>query len=190
MKLNQNRGENKLALIIGFGLLIFIFASTGFYLLNSLGNVKQIDKEAQKKSQLNDEVDPTEIIKSFGFIRSISDDSLEFDEAEMLSGDDAIQKGIEDTGCKEEEIYNCIPSLNNDFYIRNKEKTTKKYQLGSEIKIIRTSDFETGEREMPLDEFKNIFTGQNNELSWLKNIPFHIEASGNTIIRITEQYIP
>lgn len=134
----------------------------------------------------------TEPRSRFGFLRSVKENNqnvlIEIDEVEFLSGEEAISAGIEDTGCGRENISDCIPSMNNDFYIRNKDVGTEVYIADPDTKIrIFKNPGSPVLEEAALDRLVSQF---KEPQSFLTAYPFKFTLDGAMIIELEEQYIP
>lgn len=130
--------------------------------------------------------------RKFGFVRNVMENNMnvliEIDEVEFLFGDEAIYAVIEDTECVRENIEECIPSMNNNFYIRNKEKTTDVYIADSETKIrIFVSHGSPVLKDVSLSEFVSEWKKPEPLLS---SYPFMFILDGATLIEFEEQYLP
>lgn len=130
--------------------------------------------------------------RRFGFIRSVEKNGNNFlvtiDPVEFLSGEAAIEAGIEDTDCGREDIAECIPSLNNDFYIRNISTSTEAYNLLSEADIAIFDD--PGSPVLvpaTAEEFAREFQDPG---SYMGSYPWRYILDGATIVLLEEQYTP
>lgn len=128
----------------------------------------------------------------FGLVRGVrrvgQDVVIDVDEVEFLSGEEAIQAGISDTQCTRETISDCVPSLNNDFYIRNVDRQTRPYLLTSETAIILfTHPGGPDLHQATLDDF----VAQAGEpQTHIFAYPFQFIAEGERIVILEEQYLP
>jgi hypothetical protein len=130
--------------------------------------------------------------KMTGYIRAVTAEGpniiLTIDEMEFLSGEEAIQKGVLDTGCARERISDCIPSLNNDFYIRNIGTSTSEYSLSpkADIQIMQNP----GSPELsPLSPSDFPLAFEAPDLL-LDKMPFNFLVDGTVITKVEEQYTP
>ena len=113
---------------------------------------------------------------------------IDIDDIEFLSGEKAIQKGTEDTGCTREQISDCIPSMNNDFYIRNIDKSTKSYEVTSTA-VIHVME-NSGSPDLSTTTFTTFIAEYPNKEKHFGDQPFSFEVKDNVISKITEQYTP
>ncbi len=142
----------------------------------------------QKISKREDKIN----IWRFGFIKDIRDNNqnflLEIDEVEFLSGEEAIGAGILDTDCNRENIYDCIPSLNNDFYIRNSNKELKIYILDKETSV---SVFKNpGSPVLEKISAENLMGQFLDSSRFIKAYPFKFKLDGAIIFELEEVYTP
>ena len=131
-------------------------------------------------------VSRTEEREMLGFVRTTGQDgSLGIDEIQFLSGDEARRLGAEDTECPEERIEECIPSMNNDFYIRNREDATEQFMLADDAEIIiLTSPGSPLLGPVTRAEFLSRFPRPD------LTQPFKMTVRGNVVTRLEEQYTP
>jgi len=130
--------------------------------------------------------------RRFGFIRNVTENNqnvlVEIDSVEFLSGEEAIQAGIEDTDCTRENITDCIPSLNNDFYIRNLATTTEIYIANGDTKIKTFKNPGSPELEdIPMESLVSKFEDSDSSLT---SYPFKFILNGALLTELEEQYIP
>src|SRR3989344_1654041 len=75
----------------------------------------------------------------FGLIRAVEQNNagavITIDEIEFLSGEAAVRAVMEDFNCPQNKVAECAPSMNNDFYLRNTDKTTRNYNITSSSAI-------------------------------------------------------
>lgn len=123
--------------------------------------------------------------KFFGFLRATNGGQLEIDEIEFLSGDEARRLGVEDTGCAPEKIEECIPSMNNGFYIRNIDQSTRAYTLADDAEVIILTNLGSPDLgPITMAEFLSKFPRPDIVQ------PFSFTAKGDAITRVEEQYTP
>jgi len=130
--------------------------------------------------------------KRFGLIQSVRENSqnvlVEMDEVEFLSGEEAIEAGIDDTECERENIYDCIPSMNNDFYIRNVETSTEVYILNDNSEIVLFEN--PGSPELENVTLKEFLEQSQDEDRFITAYPYIYFLDGATIVKLEEQYVP
>lgn len=131
-----------------------------------------------------------------GYIKKIykKDDTdvnlVDFDTVKWLSGEEAIEVAMKDTGCIREEIAygNCVPSLNNGFYIRNKSDkiTTIEITPSAVFKILHGIE----SKEITFSEMQDIFNNTDKEV-WQKNATYRLNTnSNNNVESIIQRYQP
>lgn len=113
---------------------------------------------------------------------------LDIDEMRFLSGKEAAEAGAEDTGCPVERIEECVPSMNNDFYIRNLDAATTTYELpaGAHVSLM-LSPGSPVLSSSTASEFVSLF---KNKDMYLDTFPFNFVVRGNVISSAEEQYVP
>lgn len=121
---------------------------------------------------------PPVYIKSL-YERAGGEKFMNFDNIEMFQGEEAITAAMEDTGCPREKITdgNCAPSLNNNFYIRDKGASKSPLELSKDLKIFNSSGVE-------------ITYEQLKAYQYLATTPFYIEEVDGKVITLIEQYLP
>jgi hypothetical protein len=128
----------------------------------------------------------------FGYIRHLQKNSttiiIEIDKAEFLYGEEAIIKGMQDSGCTRQQISDCIPSLNNDFYIRNIEKSTVSYAIASStaIQIMKNP----GSPDLSNESLEEFLKDYPNKDLLLDQLIFKFKYEPYLITEMTEQYTP
>ncbi|MBI5134079.1 MAG: hypothetical protein HZA81_01715 [Candidatus Taylorbacteria bacterium] len=130
--------------------------------------------------------------RRFGFIRSVEKNGVNFlvtiDPVEFLSGDEAYRKAAEDTDCGEKDAAECVPSLNNDFYIRNISTSTETYNLLPDADI---AIFENPGSPVLVPATSEAFAdGFADPDSFMKAYTFRYLLNGSTIVSLQEQYVP
>lgn len=135
-------------------------------------------------SQLSTQPTPDYSILPMVYIKSLYERDgggkfMKFDNVEMLQGEEAIIAAIEDTKCPREKITdgNCAPSLNNNFYIRDKGERNNSLELSKDVKIFNASGAEITYAEL-------------KAYSSLEATPFYIEEADGKVITLIEQYLP
>lgn len=130
--------------------------------------------------------------RKFGFIRSLKENGAnylaEIDEVEFLYGDEAVSAGVEDTNCTRENIYDCIPSMNNDFYIRNLSTSTETLIVTDGTKISIFSN--PGSPVLVEASPKEFFAKYNDPRELMKSYTFKYVLNGAEIVSLEEQYTP
>lgn len=121
----------------------------------------------------------------FGLIRKVEGNTLVIDEVEFLSGEEARRLAAEDTDCPISKVEECVPSLNNDFYIRNKDTHVQVYVLGQSVSVSilpnpGSPDLASTSVASFLREFPRIGIA----------LPFMFEQENGLIVSAVEQYTP
>ncbi len=124
---------------------------------------------------------------SFGFIRSLSSNAISFDPIEMLSGTIARDQASKDLNCPIDRVEECAPSLNNDYYIRNLDKTAVNFPIDQNtIFSVEANQGSPVLNEVSISEFGNEYSESNN----LRLAPFKIMVKNGRVIKIEQQYLP
>lgn len=123
-----------------------------------------------------------------GYVRDVRQGTVVIDEVEFLSGEVAIAKGAEDTECERENVTECIPSLNNDFYIRNTDRKTAEYPV-SAYPEVRTfvSPGSPVLGNISFEQFRKDFLDPNLLMT---EFVFNFRMSEGEIVKMEEQYTP
>ncbi len=129
------------------------------------------------------------------YFRSVSQSGLsalvEVDEVEMLSGEQATQAAMKDTGCSKEKVVECAASLNNNFYIQNISTTTQKYSITLSTEVYMVSETDTSKLEkIGLLQLKERYDAGELNGTGLRTTPFWITVDNGKILKVEEQYIP
>lgn len=128
----------------------------------------------------------------FGYIRSVTPNNANYlvaiDQVDFLSGDEALTAAVEDTGCPPETIGDCVPSMYNNFYIRNRSEELATYILPpqSTIQIFAHAGAPDLE-EVSLEIFAQRFADKKEVMEMY---PFKIFLDGAIITQLEEQYLP
>lgn len=123
----------------------------------------------------------------YGFIRSFSGRTASIDTVEFLSGTEAKEKAALDTGCPVAKAEECVPSLNNDFYIRNTNKTAEPFDIG--INVVIKIEADQGSPVLAPFSPSGFESAYANDPR-LSNMPFKFIKQGGVIISIEQQYTP
>jgi hypothetical protein len=132
---------------------------------------------------------PTE---HFGYIRSVSTAgptaTLAFDEAQFLSGDVAQRAAEEDGAVETGE------SVPNDYYVRNRDKTTRTLRISNDAKITaKRCQLCRHGRDGQLDAFLASFMKQDRTYATPyrgKYSQYWLTIKGDEVAAIDEQYVP
>jgi hypothetical protein len=127
----------------------------------------------------------------FGFIRAFTDNNtaFDFDSAIWLSGKDGKDAAIAAGVCTEETRTDC---LNNDYFIENTSIKSVRVVVSPDVQVfMQTLKMEeTGEvteREISLENFAELV---NDEALYWNSLPYKITILDNSVIKITEVYVP
>lgn len=115
---------------------------------------------------------------------------VDIDTVEWLDGEEAIEVAIKDTGCIREEIAygNCVPSLNNGFYIRNKSDKIITLEIAPSAVFKILNGIES--KEITFSEMQDIFNNTDKEV-WQKNAIYRLNTNSNNIVEsIIQRYQP
>jgi hypothetical protein len=130
-----------------------------------------------------------------GFLRDVrqSDEGeilLSIDPVEWLTGEEARELAAFDTGCPSETIEDCVPSMNNNFYIRNTDQMALDYVLdpGANISLLVSAgspDLASSSAMLMPERFRT------REMM-MHLFVYHFERSGQSglITHILQQYMP
>lgn len=130
--------------------------------------------------------------ESFGLIRSVTQNGVnalvEIDSVEFLSGDAAVAAVMEDFNCARENVSDCAPSMNNDFYIRNSETSTVTYNLTpqTQIKIFK----DPGSPVLTETDLATFIQKSKDVNSLITSSPVMFRLDGATITLLEQQYTP
>jgi hypothetical protein len=142
-------------------------------------------------SELTSKSEPPVTENLFGFITDVTgyrgNFKLDFDEARMLTGEEAIEAAILDGVCREEERENCTP---NDYYIQNEIREEVEYRIANDV-LITMVTYRSGEptetEVLTIFEFQDLIEDENAH--W-KNLPYHLTVVDGDVTEIREQYLP
>lgn len=128
----------------------------------------------------------------YGFIRDMRQGEgtvmVIVDEFQFLSGEEAIAQAMRDTGCPRDKVADCIPSLNNDFYIRAKDPNSYSYRIAPDASVIVLKNGTSPlEEAMTTDQFASHYASLQNIL---RSMPFALTAHGSTLVKVEQKYIP
>lgn len=136
---------------------------------------------------------------SLAFIKRFSRDNdlpaAEVDFVQWFDGGEAIEAAMEETGCPREEItYGpCAPSLNNGFYIRNRNTTTQALPIMENLPVYLLTHNEQGTfqlTESSLQELTNAFApGGDDPLSY-RPAPYRLLVQQGVVTTIEQVYVP
>lgn len=126
----------------------------------------------------------------FGYIRSLSiaSSTLQFDDAQWMTGtageDAAIAAGL----CTEATRSECLP---NDFYIGNADDEAVTIPLASNLTIYmltwNAGDAGIKRQSIRLNEFANLL---NDASAHWNKLPYNVTVKNNAVIMIEEVYVP
>lgn len=128
------------------------------------------------------------------FIKKIAEKTgsytVDIDAALIFSGEDAIEIASKETGCSKQQLMDgdCAPSLNNDFYISNPDKTTQTLSISSNVKVSLLQDTDHGMdlKETTFENFKNMFAADG----FTKDTPYTLVIHRGIISDMEQYYLP
>lgn len=117
---------------------------------------------------------------------------LKVDYVQFLTGEEAVQAAVEDTGCVRDQVYSgdCSPSLNNDYYIRNQNDKIRTLEIAKDAVIENLSSDGVTPTTIDFQQFEQIFAGGDESSQWLREAPYNIEIKNGLVVNISQQYIP
>jgi hypothetical protein len=128
----------------------------------------------------------------YGYLRDMREGEgtimILVNEIEFLSGEEAITKAMGDTGCPRERISDCVPSLNNDYYLRAKDPNTYSYRIAPDAAIAALKNG-TSPEEVPMSS-EQFAAHYKSFQTILRSMPFAFTAQDSTITKIEQKYIP
>lgn len=133
----------------------------------------------------------------FGWLRSFEGTAgtvtVGVDEAEMLTGDEALAAAREDGAIGEDE------ELPNDFYIRNPDESTIDLTVSPDVVVTLQACYEGGEcvttEQVDLDTWSVLLGGEDDpglEWDWYGSgtLPYEFTVQNGVIVEVEEQYLP
>ncbi|MGH8928710.1 MAG: hypothetical protein ACRDWH_10195 [Acidimicrobiia bacterium] len=129
-------------------------------------------------------------VEQFAFIRTIDDETITYDPARFLSGEEAIEAAREDGVIGEGE------TLDTDFYISNPETDEVEAQLDPDGDFVLIGFDANGglvDSALSLEEFVAVLNGANSE-DFYGVIPGQVTADltvvGDTVVAAKQVYLP
>jgi hypothetical protein len=130
--------------------------------------------------------------RTFGYIKKVVKNGVNalvtIDEIEFLSGDEAVQAVMKDFACEKSKVEECVPSMNNDFYIRNMSTSTEVYNLTADTKIRVFKN--PGSPELEDVSLTSFIARSKDKYSLILISPFTFVAEDATITHLEQQYTP
>ena len=130
--------------------------------------------------------------EQFVFIKEIKRNDqnvlITVDPVEFPYGNAAVKAAAEDTPCNESNVGDCIPSLYNNFYIRNVDSTTETYIVNTDTHI--KTFVSPGAPDLHNISLETFLTEGQNPRSSYKSFPFKLSLDGALVTNIEEQYMP
>jgi len=116
---------------------------------------------------------------------------LDIDYIQWLTGEAAEKAMREDGECP--KTGECV--VLNDYYIRNVNPLIRAFEISPDVEIFMQT-YGAGEpggdiswnQQISFNQFRSIF--DTNRKPHLKNVPYIVEIQNQTIIKVTEQYVP
>ncbi|MDD3679281.1 MAG: hypothetical protein PHX72_00240 [Candidatus Shapirobacteria bacterium] len=153
-------------------------------------------KEGENDQSENNGDDHLVSEEAVGLIRGVYEKSgkkhLDIDYVQLLSGELAIMAAAEDIGCGEEGVNHedCVPVLDNDYYVRNQNPQIRTFEISDEVIIENLEKTGNELTQITLTEFVMIFEDKTIEREWLRAALYNIEVKDSKVIRIWQQYLP
>jgi hypothetical protein len=169
-------------LLIGVGVLVFD------------SNDREVPNPSPSNGSVVGEQDDLKNNVHYGIIESVSGFetilNINIDEIELLSGEAAVTAVMQDFNCSRDKVEECVPSMNNDFYLRNLEKKESHYSLYPSVDIFVFKNPGGAELEkVSLDTFEARARDQGSLI--IKSSPFKFEIKeGNIITKLEQVYTP
>lgn len=168
-----------------FGLIIV--AVVGSFGINSYFSKKLVEEPKVK-------VEPVEKHKLVYVTppsTSTPNDKIEIDEIVWLLGEEAIAAAIKDGKCDPNDLTYCLEP--NRFYLRNESPEKRVYTMSNDVEIYMQTYSPTGDLGVFMDEKISLETFRtlisSSTLSYAK-VPYNMIIIDNTIVKISEVYMP
>src|SRR3989344_8547845 len=125
---------------------------------------------------------------SSGFIREVREEQdgivLVIDRIQILSGEEAVSAVMEDMSCSREHVAECVPSMNDDFYIRRLGDTVRSHVAADARVQIMENPGSPVLTDISITEFPMRYRDRHL-LLW--QLPFHFLERDGRIIEVEEQ---
>lgn len=134
---------------------------------------------------------------TFGFVRSFEATGdatlIQIDEAEMLSGDEAVAAAREDGVIGDDE------DLPNDYYIRNPDDSTIEFSVSPDVVVTLQACYEDGECvttvDVDLATWSILLGGEDDpglDWTWYGQgaLPYVLTVANDVIVAVSEVYLP
>lgn len=200
----MNYSKNSLPFIVAMiAVSLLIGGTVGYYVGYDNGwekGVKGFDSAKSTNEKPDNETATTaDDGMSMGFIKRVYEQDgtwyAEIDFAQWLSGDEAVEAAVEDTGCSRDSVVqgDCAESLNNNFYIRNRSSIRHTFLFDETTKVsllTQSPDAPVGLREVGFIEFIDEFNRSSRDDAPLRFFPYDVEIVHDTFVSITQRYTP
>lgn len=114
---------------------------------------------------------------------------LSIDAIEFLSGEEAFAAIEDDLGCSKDRAAECVPSMNNDFYIRNLVQEIKEYAIASNVSVQYQPNPGSPDLKTAVS-FAEFLAAYRNTDTFMWQLPFRIEVASGSIKQLVQQYVP
>lgn len=155
---------------------------------DSQSSEKKSSKKAKasiKKTESSSDDFQFQEVKESGYIKDIyaksGNNYLVIDYVQMLTGDTALKAAKEDGDTMDLEM---------DYYIRNQSKKLRTFKISSDVVITVKTWPSVGTKTITLSQLKNIFSSNNDDTAYMKDVPYWVTVANNRASTITEQYLP
>lgn len=149
--------------------------------------------KAKVGKKVTGEVPGVITLKQFAYIKEMSKKDnkyyLKTDFAQFLTGEEGKKAAEKDGKLGPDGI------LENDYYIKNSIKRLRTHLISKKVKItLKTYKLEeTGDpsgKKFTIAQFNDILSKGDDESRRMKDVPYWLKISGDTIVDISEQYLP
>ncbi len=133
----------------------------------------------------------------FGWLRSFETRDgttiLQVDQAEMLTGDEAV------AAARQDGVIGADEDLPNDFYIRNPEESTTEFTVSPDVVVTLQACYEGGDcvttEQVDLETWSVLLGGEEDpglDWSWYGqgSLPYVLTVANDLIVGIEEVYLP
>lgn len=154
------------------------------------GVVVWVTGPTQKVSQESLFIDNGSFVGYINAIRSTGGQHfLSIDAIEFLSGEEAFAAIQTDLGCDRKRAAECVPSMNNDFYIRNLTQESKEYSVAPAA-VIRYQPNPGSPELKTATSFTEFLTAYRNTDTFMWQLPFRIDVASGSVRQLVQQYVP
>lgn len=129
---------------------------------------------------------------TYGIVRTAEKNGVNalvtIDTVRFLSGEDAIQAVMKDTGCERSKVDECVPSMNNDFYIQKTAENGVIYNMtpGTVITLFKNP----GSPELETVSLDQFLERARRKESFIIGGLVKVRAENATITEFSQVYTP